>query len=205
MCEQLEQQHIPYQFLSNGDICSRKEGFGRKHFGALMTDLGRSKLISYTSLDALVGRCVRERKKNRSFIIVSPPLSEEDRASLNPLKRAFGKKKSPAERAQERTELQPPLTEEKKKRSLFGRKKTAPVRNVYQREPEGNDYSDAQSLDWIPKQDPTAAINADQTGERPDVYFSTLKPDILVHEYHDRFELFRVEGNKLVSIGTEFK
>ena len=53
-----------------------------------MTDLGRSKLISYTSLDALVGRCVRERKKNRSFIIVSPPLSEEDRASLNPLKRA---------------------------------------------------------------------------------------------------------------------
>lgn len=124
---------------------------------------------------------------------------------INPLKRAFGKKKSPAERAQERTELQPPLTEEKKKRSLFGRKKTAPVRNVYQREPEGNDYSDAQSLDWIPKQDPTAAINADQTGERPDVYFSTLKPDILVHEYHDRFELFRVEGNKLVSIGTEFK
>ena len=91
VCEQLEQQHIPYQFLSNGDICSRKEGFGRKHFGALMTDLGRSKLISYTSLDALVGRCVRERKKNRSFILVSPPLSEEDRASLNPLKRACGR------------------------------------------------------------------------------------------------------------------
>ena len=124
---------------------------------------------------------------------------------INPLKRAFSKKKTAEERATEKTELQPPLTESRQKRSIFGRKKTSSVRPV-QKETDASDYSDAQSLDWIPKQDPaTDATASDYVGERPDVYFSTLKPDILVHEYHDRFELFRVEGNKLVSIGTEFK
>lgn len=123
---------------------------------------------------------------------------------INPLKKVFGKKNKEIGRAAEKNELQPPLTEEPKKRSLFGKKKQFPVRSL-QRESEANDYSDAQSLDWMPSQETTGAHVADSRGERPDIYFSTLKPDILVHEYHDRFELFRVEGNKLVSIGTEFK
>ena len=118
---------------------------------------------------------------------------------INPLKRAFGKDKK-KKTAKEKTEekLQPPLTDGtqqsvKKQSKGFFHKKV-----------DVEDYSDAQSMDWMPPtENPGVAI--DSKGERAEVYFSVLKPDILVHEYHDRFELFRVEGNKLVSIGTEFK
>ena len=120
---------------------------------------------------------------------------------INPLKRAFGKKKqSPEERAESNKELQPPLTDSKKRKKGFGlpqRKETAQDKRM-----ASADYKDAQSLDWMPDQEKTAT----PTGvEKPDVYFSVLKPDILVHEYGDRFELYRVEGNKLVFIGTEYK
>ena len=85
VCEQLEEQRIPYRFLSNGDIGSRRAGFGRTHMRALMTDLGRSELVSYTSFDALIDRCIRERKNNSSYILISPPLSAKNRASLGRL------------------------------------------------------------------------------------------------------------------------
>ena len=41
--------------------------------------------------------------------------------------------------------------------------------------------------------------------EIPELYFSSLQPNILVHEYKDRFELFKVVGNRTVSIGVEYK
>ena len=85
VCETLEEKRIPYQFMSNGDAGNRKEGFGRKHISALMTSLGRSKLVAYNSFDTLIDRCIRERKNNRSYIIVTPPLSENDRAALGRL------------------------------------------------------------------------------------------------------------------------
>lgn len=119
---------------------------------------------------------------------------------INPLKRAFGKKKNdPAEEGKAAKELQPPLTEGKKKKGLFfkeKKKESAPFKR------QETDYKDAQSLDWIPAQEKDKAANG---SEKPDIYFSVLKPDILVHEYHDRFELYRVDGNKLLFIGTEYK
>jgi hypothetical protein len=84
-CEQLESKHIPYQFLSNGDVNERKEGFGKMHLNAIMTDLGRSELISYSSFDTLIDRCIQKRKNNGSYIIISSPLSESDRISLHKL------------------------------------------------------------------------------------------------------------------------
>ena len=116
---------------------------------------------------------------------------------INPLKKAKDRKR--AARDAVARELQPPLREEKSKKRLFGRDKTVIKASPSISPSLSSDYSDAQSLDWLPPQErPT-------TTEHPDIYFSTLKPDILVHEYSDRFELFRVEGDKLVSIGTEFK
>ena len=85
VCEQLEQQRIPYQFLSNGDVGSRKEGYGRKHLNALMMDMGRSELFCHTSFDALIDRCISERKSDRSYIIVSPPLSVENKEAISRL------------------------------------------------------------------------------------------------------------------------
>lgn len=119
---------------------------------------------------------------------------------INPLKRALGKKKKDVEKETNVTkELQPPLTEEKKKRGLLykeKKKEKAPLKR------QETDYKDAQSLDWIPTQEREKSTSG---SEKPDIYFSVLKPDILVHEYHDRFELYRVDGNKLLFIGTEYK
>lgn len=41
--------------------------------------------------------------------------------------------------------------------------------------------------------------------EKPSVYFSKLEPELLVHEYNDRFELFRIERNRSVLDRVEYK
>ena len=82
VCEQLEQKQIPYEFLSNGDAGNLKEGYGKKHMDQLMTNLGRSGLCGFSSFDKLVERCIRGQKKNRSFFIISPPLSPKDKQAL---------------------------------------------------------------------------------------------------------------------------
>lgn len=66
----------------------------------------------------------------------------------------------------------------------------------------------ATSLDWLPKHKQKSTetmVVAEPPAEKPEVYFSTLEPDVLVHEYSDRFELFRVKGSKPIPIGVEYK
>ena len=87
VCERLEQERIPYQFLSNGDAGNLEEGFGPMHMNRLMTNLGRSMLCGFSSFDGLIERCIRERKRSRSYFIVSAPLSAEEREALDRLRR----------------------------------------------------------------------------------------------------------------------
>ena len=87
VCERLEREHIPYQFLSNGDVGNLEEGFGKKHMDQLMTKLGRSMLFGHASFDDLIERCIRERKKSRSYFIISAPLSKEERNALSRLQK----------------------------------------------------------------------------------------------------------------------
>ncbi len=69
--------------------------------------------------------------------------------------------------------------------------------------------SEKISLDWLPKRSnkETEKVNivAETPTEKPQVYFSVLEPDILVHEYSDRFELYRVNGHKTTPVGVEYK
>lgn len=71
------------------------------------------------------------------------------------------------------------------------------------------EQSEKISLDWLPKRgkkEPEKVnIVAETPTEKPQVYFSALEPDILVHEYSDRFELYRVNGNKTIPVGVEYK
>ena len=87
VCERLEAERIPYQFLSNGDAGNLEEGFGEKHINQLMTNLGRSMLCGFSSFDTLIERCIRERKRSRSYFIISAPLSAEERDTLARLQR----------------------------------------------------------------------------------------------------------------------
>ena len=87
VCEMLERERIPYQFLSNGDAGNLEEGFGKMHLDRLMTELGRSKLYCCDSFDSLIERCIRERKRSRSYFIISAPLSARERETLAYLRR----------------------------------------------------------------------------------------------------------------------
>lgn len=63
-------------------------------------------------------------------------------------------------------------------------------------------------FDWVPqkkevKEKPKMASVPKK--EIPEVYFSKLNPNILVHEYADRFELFKVIGDKTEYVGVEYK
>ncbi len=63
--------------------------------------------------------------------------------------------------------------------------------------------------DWLPEKkenEPTPQVTSRPKYEEPQVYFSKLRPEILVHEYVDRFELFKIgKNNELISIGVEYK
>ncbi|MBO4873335.1 MAG: DUF58 domain-containing protein [Lachnospiraceae bacterium] len=91
VCEQLEEMKIPYSFLSNGDAGNLDEGFGERHFRALMTNLGRSRLTGFYSFENLTDRCcLLGKKTNRSYFFISPPLSAKDREALSPLQQMAG-------------------------------------------------------------------------------------------------------------------
>lgn len=63
-------------------------------------------------------------------------------------------------------------------------------------------------FDWLPvKRKPAekTSMKTKPKKEIPDIYYSKLQPNILVHEYEDRFELFRVVGDRTVSVGIEYK
>lgn len=63
-------------------------------------------------------------------------------------------------------------------------------------------------FDYLPKKTrhrTQSVMVSEPKKEIPEIYFSTLNPGILVHEYKDRFELFKVVGDKSVSIGVEYK
>lgn len=75
---------------------------------------------------------------------------------------------------------------------------------------ETDDRKSASALlfDWVPaKKEPKAKpkMKSVPKKEIPEVYFSKLNPSLLVHEYSDRFELFKVVGDKTEYVGVEYK
>lgn len=87
VCEKLEEEHISYQFLSNGDAGNLDEGYGKKHLEQIMTNLGRSMLVSFFSFDDLIDRCIRERRSSRSYFIITAPMSADEKEALMRLQR----------------------------------------------------------------------------------------------------------------------
>lgn len=85
VCEELEKKRIPYEFISDGDVGNLNEGYGTRHLNYLMTRLGRSRLHGYYSFGELMDECIRKKKNNRSYIVITPRLDEVEKAALNKL------------------------------------------------------------------------------------------------------------------------
>lgn len=87
VCEQLEQAKVPYELMSNGDLLSIPEGIGRAHLFFILRRVGVSRLAGFTSFESLVERCVRRRRSNCSYILITPPLGAEGKALIDHLSR----------------------------------------------------------------------------------------------------------------------
>ena len=87
VCEQLEDAKIPYEMMSNGDLLSVPEGAGREHLFFILRKLGLSRLAGYTSFESLVERCVRRRRSNCSYIVITPAVGPTGKALIDYLGR----------------------------------------------------------------------------------------------------------------------
>lgn len=81
-CEKLEEMKIPYAFISNGDLRDLQQGFGRSHLSAILRNIGLSAPACYKSFDSLIDKCIAGNRNNRSYILVTPYLDDQDRKAL---------------------------------------------------------------------------------------------------------------------------
>ena len=87
VCEQLEESKIPYELISNGDLLSAPLGIGRAHLFFILRRLGLSKPVGFTTFESLVGRCVRRRRGNCTYIVITPEAGPDVRPLIDYLGR----------------------------------------------------------------------------------------------------------------------
>jgi hypothetical protein len=87
VCEELEEKKVPYELMSNGDLLSIPEGIGRGHLFFILRRLGMSRLAGFTTFESLVERCVRRRRSNCSYIVITPLLGPEGKSLIGRLSR----------------------------------------------------------------------------------------------------------------------
>lgn len=86
VCEELEKKHIPYDFYTNGDISGPlglisyiAEGLGPQHLNTILYGLGCAKHKCIQPFETMIKQCMQHQKQNQGYIIISPPLSTEQR------------------------------------------------------------------------------------------------------------------------------
>ncbi len=91
VCEELEEQRIPYALYSNGDVFSLNEGLGRHHVFFIQRRIGLSRLGSFYGFGLLTDQYLRRQRENGSCIIITPSLSPAVEAALPKLRRCLGR------------------------------------------------------------------------------------------------------------------
>ena len=82
VCEDLEDRRIPYALLSNGDLFSLSEGLGRSHLFFILRRVALSRLTGFTPFDDLIEACIRRRRGNCSYIVITPSVNEGTERAL---------------------------------------------------------------------------------------------------------------------------
>ena len=87
VCQMLEQRKIPYALCSNGDLFSITAGLGASHLFFIQRRIGLSRLTGYFGFADLIETCLRARKSNCTFIVVTPTLDEYCQGAVGRLAR----------------------------------------------------------------------------------------------------------------------
>lgn len=97
VCEELERRKFPYGFRTNGNLPGPvgkffflPEGLGENHLNGILYGLGRADYTCYHSLSTLARQTVQKRKKNESYILITPGDSAETRKAVAMLEASGG-------------------------------------------------------------------------------------------------------------------
>ena len=97
VCEKLEEKKIPYGFRTNGNLPGPvgkifwlAEGLGPRHMNTILYGLGRADSTCFHSFRYLTERTLHSRKSNESYIVITPPLSDENAPCIKALESAVG-------------------------------------------------------------------------------------------------------------------
>ncbi|MBR1440137.1 MAG: DUF58 domain-containing protein [Lachnospiraceae bacterium] len=77
VCEQLEEDKIPYAIYSNGDLHFLREGLGRAHLLMILRRIGLSKPAGYYSFASLVEDRISKSMGLDSYIVITPEPDED--------------------------------------------------------------------------------------------------------------------------------
>ena len=87
VCRMLEEKKIPYSMRSNGDLFSITEGLGLSHLYFIQRRIGLSRLTGYTGFADLIETCLRHKRNNCAFIVITPTLTESCRQGISRLEK----------------------------------------------------------------------------------------------------------------------
>ena len=82
VCEELEDQKIPYMLITNGDMGILERGLGRLHLLTVLRRIGNSGCACYSGFGSLVDKCIANRSGNTGYIVITMPLPPDGIASL---------------------------------------------------------------------------------------------------------------------------
>ncbi|MBR2132199.1 MAG: DUF58 domain-containing protein [Oscillospiraceae bacterium] len=86
VCEELESKGIPYEFHTNGDLTGPvdsirwvAEGLGTQHLNTILYGLGRGNCSCVGTMEQLIHRAMHRTRSNQGYIVITPPLSDQNR------------------------------------------------------------------------------------------------------------------------------
>ena len=95
VCEELERKKLPYGFRTNGNLPIKTgklfhlpEGLGEQHLNNILYGLGSADHTCFGSFRNLTVNTLRVRKIHESYIVITPPLSDHSRESVEKLSQA---------------------------------------------------------------------------------------------------------------------
>ncbi len=97
VCQQLEKRKIPWGLRTNGNLPGPvsklfflAEGLGASHLNTVLYALGRANYACYHSFRYLTEQTLRHRKKNESYVLITPRTGQAEQSCLRSLQTAAG-------------------------------------------------------------------------------------------------------------------
>ncbi len=90
VCEQLQEDNVPYALFSDGDLFKTEMGLGQTHLSLILERIGRARPTAFRPFRELTERCLQERDSARDWILIVPARNEEKDSCLRRIEESAG-------------------------------------------------------------------------------------------------------------------